>query len=80
MLKSKMKIYFCLFINYLKRYSGRNCDLKTDHCRPNPCANGGKCIETVESFKCICSADYAGKLCDKSNFMNMYYIFKLKKN
>ncbi|XP_071958951.1 neural-cadherin-like [Antedon mediterranea] len=32
-------------------------------CDPNPCLNGGKCVEDDGSFKCICTEDYVGDTC-----------------
>ncbi|XP_053561216.1 brevican core protein [Bombina bombina] len=37
----------------------------SDHCFPNPCENGGTCIEDDDGdFSCLCLPGYLGKLCD----------------
>ncbi|KAM9294547.1 brevican core protein [Gastrophryne carolinensis] len=37
----------------------------SDHCYPNPCENGGTCIEeNDEDFSCLCLPGYFGRVCD----------------
>ena len=33
-------------------------------CNPNPCKNGGKCIDGVNSYACVCTAGWKGKNCE----------------
>lgn len=33
-------------------------------CDPNPCENGGECVETPSSFLCLCPLGTSGELCD----------------
>lgn len=35
-------------------------------CESNPCANGGTCIDGVNSYKCICSDGWEGAYCETS--------------
>uniref|UniRef100_A0AC35FHP7 Uncharacterized protein n=1 Tax=Panagrolaimus sp. PS1159 TaxID=55785 RepID=A0AC35FHP7_9BILA len=38
-----------------------------EKCLPNPCENGGKCLQTgLEEFKCICQDYYGGRYCHTS--------------
>ena len=32
-------------------------------CKPNPCSTHAKCVETQDSFKCICEEGYKGEKC-----------------
>lgn len=34
-----------------------------DHCRAQPCANGGTCVAQPHSFRCECGARFSGPLC-----------------
>ncbi|XP_019638972.1 PREDICTED: sushi, nidogen and EGF-like domain-containing protein 1 [Branchiostoma belcheri] len=34
-----------------------------DDCRPNPCQNGGTCLDRVDDFVCLCQHPYDGKMC-----------------
>lgn len=36
-------------------------------CSTPQCFNGGVCVNTIDSFKCICPIDYEGQRCDLSN-------------
>ncbi|XP_036073141.1 aggrecan core protein isoform X2 [Oryzias melastigma] len=35
-----------------------------DVCYPNPCANGATCVESADSFRCLCLPSYGGERCD----------------
>ncbi len=35
--------------------SGRFCEVNINECFPNPCRNGGVCIDGINSFKCNCT-------------------------
>jgi hypothetical protein len=37
-------------------------------CSSPQCFNGGVCVNTAASFKCICPIDYEGQRCDLSNY------------
>uniref|UniRef100_H3A9N1 Brevican n=1 Tax=Latimeria chalumnae TaxID=7897 RepID=H3A9N1_LATCH len=38
----------------------------SDGCFPNPCENGGTCIEERDGVKCMCLPSYGGELCETS--------------
>uniref|UniRef100_A0A3P9J0E1 Aggrecan core protein n=1 Tax=Oryzias latipes TaxID=8090 RepID=A0A3P9J0E1_ORYLA len=35
-----------------------------DVCHPNPCANGATCVDSADSFRCLCLPSYGGERCD----------------
>ncbi|XP_028258035.1 aggrecan core protein-like [Parambassis ranga] len=37
---------------------------QVDVCHSNPCANGATCVESADSFKCLCLPSYGGKRCE----------------
>ena len=45
----------------------------TDDCQPNPCQNGGVCIDGVNSFTCNCAPGFEGDTCGTSKY-NMFVI------
>ena len=46
-------------------FSGKLCDEPINGCYgPNPCINGGQCMDKSGSFKCRCPNGYAGKFCE----------------
>lgn len=36
-----------------------------DDCQSEPCANGGTCIDKIDSFLCLCLPSYGGDMCEK---------------
>ena len=34
-----------------------------DDCDPNPCVNGGSCVDEVNGYRCICRDGYIGDRC-----------------
>jgi len=54
--------------NCTNGYSGKNCDINLDDCKPtNPCVNG-VCEDLVGGYKCKCNNGWKGEKCDiKSN-------------
>ena len=38
--------------------------LDIDECLPNPCSNGGSCVDGVNNYSCICRVGYTGDLCE----------------
>ena len=38
-----------------------------NECHPNPCKNGGTCIDQACGFKCSCSYGYHGTHCEYSS-------------
>ena len=43
----------------LDGFSGRYCEYNINDCESNPCFHG-KCIDMINSFKCICNPGYTG--------------------
>lgn len=43
-------------------FSGSICQTQVDECSSAPCANGGTCIDFVNSFTCQCAIGFSGKL------------------
>lgn len=37
-----------------------------DDCKPDPCKNGGKCVDGVGKFTCECGSKFAGPRCEES--------------
>lgn len=35
-----------------------------NECTPNPCINGGTCINKMNGFQCICNEFWSGTYCD----------------
>ena len=49
----------------------------TDDCYPNPCLNGGTCIDGVNDYNCLCVPLFVGKNCsscksDKTKSFNIH--------
>lgn len=44
---------------------GIYCQVNVDDCQPNPCRNGGLCIDRINSFYCNCTEDWMGVVCEK---------------
>lgn len=41
-----------------------------NYCDPNPCQNGGQCINNLQGHNCNCSSDWKGTDCSQCN---VYY-------
>lgn len=39
------------------------------NCDPEPCLNGGTCVEGDGTFTCDCAAGYTGTLCETGVFV-----------
>ncbi len=42
------------------------CLLDINDCAKNPCLNGGRCVDKVNSYQCICKTGYSGVNCGTS--------------
>lgn len=42
---------------------GVNCETNHNDCTPNPCQNGGQCIDGIEGYQCTCAVPYTGPNC-----------------
>ena len=40
-----------------------------DPCKSSPCANGGKCINSGDGFKCECPEHYEGETCQLKGWL-----------
>ena len=55
-------IYIFVFLN--NYYVGVCfCFAEIDNCDSQPCFNGGKCLNAVNSYKCACAKGYLGDAC-----------------
>ncbi|CAG0913258.1 unnamed protein product [Notodromas monacha] len=57
--------FFCLC---RAGYRGRSCEVTSESCRPNPCLNGGTCMDLKPGYKCQCAPNYFGAHCAESSF------------
>ena len=44
-------------------YEGRLCANVTNECDPDPCVNGGICIDQHLNYTCNCQPDFTGRNC-----------------
>ena len=42
---------------------GVNCTMLVDNCVTRPCANGGTCVNGVNSYECVCAGGWGGMNC-----------------
>ncbi|XP_078516313.1 protein delta homolog 1 isoform X1 [Lissotriton helveticus] len=47
----------------LPGFAGNFCEIHSDNCKPNPCRNGGICVNSGPGFRCNCPAHFTGELC-----------------
>ena len=45
-------------------YTGKHCDVDIDDCASNPCKNGGRCRDGVNTYECFCANGWEGPHCD----------------
>ncbi|CAM1327799.1 Uncharacterised protein g9589 [Pycnogonum litorale] len=44
-------------------FEGQICEIDIDECQTNPCINGGRCVDGINSFRCECAPGYTGSTC-----------------
>ena len=40
------------------------CNSDGNECSPDPCQNGGTCVDLVGSYRCDCKTGYSGTNCE----------------
>ena len=50
------QLIYCVFINYVIPYT-------VTPCTSNPCLNSGRCVNTGDTYSCICKPGFSGRDC-----------------
>ena len=58
----------CSGCQCISGYEGTLCNSNIDECSPDPCQNGGTCIDGMNSYTCVCMDGYNGTNCE-NNFV-----------
>ena len=45
-------------------YTGKRCDVDINDCLPNPCRNGGRCNDGINTYECFCADGWEGTHCE----------------
>ncbi|KAI2527782.1 sushi, nidogen and EGF like domains 1, partial [Homo sapiens] len=45
-------------------YTGAACEMDVDDCSPDPCLNGGSCVDLVGNYTCLCAEPFKGLRCE----------------
>ena len=45
-------------------YTDKHCDVNIDDCAPNPCKNGGRCKDGIDTYTCFCADGWEGDHCE----------------
>lgn len=60
---NKVNGYVCQCNN---GYNGKNCEIKPDYCKQDPCQNGALCTNTPDgNYTCTCKDGFKGRRCEK---------------
>ena len=43
---------------------GQFCEMNYNDCDPNPCENGGECVDLLNAYRCECLSGYSGTNCE----------------
>lgn len=49
-----------------------------DECESNPCKNSARCVDSVASYNCLCTAGYDGDNCEYGKSFILDTRFKIK--
>ena len=55
--------YLYRFVRFTCTYHLNGFQISVDDCYPNPCLNGGTCIDGVNDYNCLCVSLFVGKNC-----------------
>ncbi|MEE6486147.1 hypothetical protein FKM82_014524 [Ascaphus truei] len=45
-------------------FEGPTCSVNKDDCKYSDCENGGSCIDGINNYTCLCTAQYTGEYCE----------------
>lgn len=48
------------FLSFMPGFNGTNCENNIDDCPGHQCANGGTCIDGVNTYNCQCPPEWTG--------------------
>ena len=88
--KIKSSSPFPLFTSFVctcpPGYTGAHCDVDINECESSPCLYGGRCIDLVNRFACVCPHGTSGKytvasaaftvtVANKQKFFDFFLLF-----
>lgn len=64
-----------IIVSSAQGFNGTNCENNIDDCPDNQCANGGTCIDGVNTYNCQCPPEWTGKENDCCSFFSSCFLF-----